>query len=505
MRENIVKATILVSIMTIINKPLGFIREAIIASYYGASSQTDAFFLAQNMPGLLFPAVCVSLSTAFLTLFISKSVIDGSEKANNFASSAITLNLIIAGILSLLAFIFSPFIVKLFAPGFDEETLILAVKLTRIVMSSFILLMLKHMLSAVLNSKKIYIGDQVAGIFYNITIIGFIILIGNIYGIIGLTWIFLCGYLVQDIVLICLIIRKFKFRLTNKIITSDTKKMLRIAGPILIGNSVIQINNIVDKMLASGLNSGSVSALSYSNTLNSFVIAIVITSLSTVLYPTMSDYIARDDKSELINSITKSISMIIIVLTPISIITTIYAKDVVKIAYGRGSFGEEAIILTSSVLAFYGLSYIFTGIREVVTKAFYAYKDTKTPMVNGIISVVLNIVLSIMLTYVMGISGIALGTTLALFIASILFIVSLKKKIPELTFSDIRYTIYKIIISSGIMFFVMLVVNYNLAGHSAIVRFIIATLTGFMIYFGLLLILKCKELQSLINLFKRKL
>lgn len=504
MEGKLIKAAILVSIMTIISKPLGFIREAIIAAYYGATSQTDAFFLAQNMPALLFPAVCMSLSTAFLTMYVSKSIKDGEQEGNEFAYSAILFNIVISSVLSLFAFIFSPIIVKLFAPGFDRETLLLATKLTRIVMSSFMLLMLKYMLSSILNSKEFYIGDQIAGILYNATIIGITILAGNQFGVYGLTWTFIFGYIVQDIVLIYLTGKRFSFKLPKKIITNDTKWMFKIAFPILIGNSVVQLNGIVDKVLASGLESGTVSALSYSTTLNSFVISIIITSLSTVLYPTMTNYIARDNKEKLIESITKSIIMLIIILTPISIITAIYAGDVVRIAYGRGSFGEEAVVLTSSALMFYGLSYMFTGIKEVTTKVFYAYKDTKTPMINSIISVGLNIIFSIILSRFMGVAGIALGTTLATVIATFIFLRSIKRKIPELSFGDFKNTFYKIIISSGVTTISVILFKFISRDLSSLIRFVLVTAIGFTIYIGILYILKCNELQLIIQFVKQR-
>lgn len=504
MEGKIIKAAMLVSIMTIISKPLGFIREAIIAAYYGANAQTDAFFLAQNMPALLFPAVCMSLSTAFLTMYVSKSIKYGEQEGNEFANSAILFNIAISGILSLFAFIFSPIIVKLFAPGFDKETLLLATKLTRIVMSAFMLLMLKYMLSSVLNSKEFYIGDQIAGILYNATIIGITILVGNRFGVYGLTWTFIFGYIVQDIVLIYLTRKRFRFKLPEKIITNDTKQMFKIAFPILIGNSVVQLNGIVDKVLASKLESGTVSALSYSNTLNSFVISIIITSLSTVLYPTMTDYIARDDKERLIESITKSIIMLVLILAPISIITAIYSGDVVKIAYGRGSFGEEAVVLTSSALMFYGLSYMFIGIKEVTTKVFYAYKDTKTPMINSIISVGLNIIFSIILSRYMGVAGIALGTTLSTVIATLIFLFSIKRKIPELSFDDFRNTFYKIIIASCITTISIIFFKFISRDFSSLVRFLLVTVIGFMIYLCTLYILKCNELHTIIRFIKQK-
>ena len=504
MKGNILKAAILVSIMTIINKPLGFIREAIIAAYYGASSETDAFFLAQNMPMLLFPTVCMALSTAFITLYVDKSLKDSEEEGSKFACLAVVFNLVIAGILSLFAFVFSPFIVKIFAPGFDKKTLLLATRLTRIVMSAFVFTMIQYMLGAVLRSKKFYLGSNIAGILYNLTIISVTLFIGSRFGVYGLTWTFILGHLVQSIVLIVLAGRRFRFKMPRLVINDDIKQMFKIAVPILIGNSVVQLNSIVDKMLASGLEKGAVSALSYSNTLNSFVITIIISSLTTVLYPTMADYISRGDKTNLINSISSSITMLVLLLTPISIITSIYSKDIVNITYGRGSFDYRASILTSSALQFYGLSFVFTGIREVGTSLFYAYKNTRVPMINGTISVGLNIIFSIILSKFMGIAGIALGTTLALLITTILFLISIKRKIPEISLSGFKKTFYKIAIASVIMLISIVFLKFYTERLSSFIRFSLVTILGFLIYICILYILKCDELIKIKKFVKKR-
>jgi len=504
MKNKIFKAAILVSVMTIINKPLGFIRQAIIAAYYGVSSQTDAFFLAQNMPSLLLPAVCTALSTAFITIYVSKLIKDGEKEGNNFASSAIVFNLIVAGVLSLLIFIFSPFIVKVFAPGFDKETLLLATKLTRIVMSIFAFTMLQYMLDAVLKSNKFYIGSQITGILYNLIIISITLMIGNKFGVYGLTWTFVIGHIAQSILLIILSKKKLEFKFPKLGMNDDIKQMFKIAIPILIGNSVVQLNNIVDKMLASYLEKGAVSALSYSNTLNSFVITIIITSLSTVLYPTMADYISRDDKNNLINSISNSIIMLVLVLAPISIITSIYSRDVVSIAYGRGSFDINAIMLTSSALRFYGLGFVFIGIKEIGAKLFYAYKDTRAPLTNGVISVGLNIVFSIVLSRFMGIAGIALGTTISLFITTILYFISIKRKIPEISLNNFINTFIKIIIAGLIMAISIVVFKFISKDLSSLVRFSLVTVLGFIIYISLLYILRCNELIEIIKFIKGK-
>ena len=149
-KNNIITATIIVSIIAILGKFLGYAREAIIAAYYGANALTDAFFFAQGMPAMIFPAVCSSLSTAFISLYVSKTYQEGKTEGDRFASRALLASLTIAILLSCVALFILPIIVPIFAPGFKGTTLSLAINLSRIVMGSFALIMAHYMLTAVL-------------------------------------------------------------------------------------------------------------------------------------------------------------------------------------------------------------------------------------------------------------------------------------------------------------------------------------------------------------------
>lgn len=502
--QSIFKASIIVSIIVIAGKFFGFARDAVIAAYYGTNWETDAFFFAQSMPSMIFPAVCSSLSTAFISLYVSHTIEKGEESGERFASRMLISTTIIALVLSVLAIVFAPWIVPIFAPGFTEIQVKLAIHLTRLTMGAFVFSMITYMLSAILNSKKLFYGSQISALGFNITVILITIGLGQGQGMEALTLTTILGHLIQVVILIAIIWDNFDFTIRINPFHSDTKLLIKLALPILFGNSIVQINNIVDKMLASLLEGGAVSALSYSGNLNRFVMGVFMTTLSTVIYPSLTTSYANNDLKKFKNDLISSLSILPIIILPISIITTIFSTDIVSIVYERGSFNVSSTQLTSSALKFYAGMYVFSSIQEIIIRAFYALKDTKTPMVNSAVAVVANSIISIILMKIIGIGGIALGTTISTALATIILWFSLKKKLPNLELTPMSRTILKIILSAIVMIVVLLLTQQYLSLLSPLLRFLIVTIEGFIVYFGSLTLLKCRELMIIYDILKRR-
>lgn len=506
-KDRILTASIIVTLVSVVGKFIGFGRDAVIASYYGADWQTDAFFLAQSMPGVIFPAVCNSLSTAFLTVYVTKCV-EEQKEAEIYGSKAITFSTLLAIVLSSIAILLAPLFVPLFAPGFTAAQSALAVHLTRITMSTFALIMLEYMLGSVLSAKKKFYGAQIAALFFNASIILITIILGKHQDMDALTYTVVIGHIIQIVLLVLFVKGNLRYSFSFKILDDDMKGLVKLTMPIILGNSIVQINNIVDKILSSLFGSGAMSALSYSNTLNRFVTGIVITTLSTVIYPVLTEHFSKGNTADFSLTINKSISIGFIILLPVSIITTTCAQDIVKIVYYRGSFDNNAATLTSSALSFYGMMYVFTAIQEIVTRAFYGMKDTKTPLRVATIAIIGNSVLSYFFSKSIGFGGIALGTTVSTVLAAVLLIASLKKRVDEINLAELTRSLWKFLASALIMLLTVYIIKRYSTGMGVIPRFIIISLCVFMMHCVVLYILKCKELIDVktyvINLISKR-
>lgn len=503
-KHQLLNITIIVSFIAILGKVIGFLREAVIAAFFGATAQTDAFFFAQSMPAMIFPAVCSSISNAFIAMYVTKLTQSGEEEGARFVSRSLTVALLIAIILSILAFIFTPYIVPILAPGFIGETLDLAIFLTRIVMASFLLIMAHYMLGAILNARKFFYGVQIAGLLFNLFVIVVTLFLGKEQSIVVLTLTVIVGHIVQIFVLLLFCKGKVKIKVGLNLFHKDVKGLIILSLPILFGNSIIQLQIIVDKIIASLLGEGTISALSYASSLNTIVTGVFIASFSTVLYPTLTENAAMRDMKLYSENLMQSLSGLIIILIPISIITMIFSTDIVTAVFERGNFDREATKLTSTALFYYAVMYTFMAIRAVITNAFYAVKNTKTPMINSSIGVAIHIVCSIILSRYIGIAGIALGASISSIIAAFLLLFNVQKTIPSLHLLHLVPLVKKIALAGLITWIVLLFFAQYLQITQPFVRFILATVLGFSVYSGTLLLLKCRELLTLVTVIKDK-
>lgn len=503
-KNELLRDTFFITLLIIFSKILGFAREALIAFFYGANWQTDAFFFSQGMPGMIFPAVCNSIALAFTSCYVIHITMKGEKSADLYASRILTASLGLGLILGLLGVIFAPILVRLFAPGFNGEQLTLAIHLTKLTMGAFVLIMAQYMLSAILNSKKLFIGSQIAGIFYNVVIILITIFLGRRQNMDILTLTVVFGLLIQVLVLFICCRGHFKYSLGISPFHKDTFSLFRLALPIFFGNSIIQINNIVDKFLCSSLSEGSLSALSYALTLDSLVVSVFVMSLSTILYPMLTADAASGNMSNYGKNIMQSIIVLCLILVPISFITVISSEDIVKIVFGRGSFDKNAVSLTSIALACYAPRFVLFGIREVLTRGFFAIQDTKSPMFNSAIGVVCNIILSIVLVRFYGIAGIALGTTISSFIIAVLLLITATKKIETFKVNIFLKILGKQLIAGTLSILVLKKFHHLVNIQLPIVRFSTNVIIVFIIYFSVIFLICKKDMKLLFSLKKNK-
>lgn len=503
-KHSLLRSTLWVTLLILLGKCFGFIREAMIAAYYGANAQTDAFFFAQGMPSMIFPAVGNSLALAFTPLFVARITTQVREKADRYASRMLTAALGIGVVLGMLGTLLAPLIVPLFAPGFHGEQLRLAVHLTRLTMGAFVLTIAQYMLAAILNSNQFFIGSQVAGLLYNLSIISVTFALGRGQSTDVLTLTVIGGMVVQVTTLAVCCRRRFHYTPWQPPVHPDTAELFRMALPILLGNSIVQINNIVDKALGSTLAEGSLSALSYSGSLNALVTSIFVMSLSTVLYPTLTTDAASGNMERYGKNLLQSLSGLSLLLVPISCITALCAQDIVTIVFARGSFDCTAVELTVVVLGFYAPMYIFCGIREVLTRGFFALQNTKTPMINGAIGVSCNILFSLLFVRYLGIAGIALGTTISAFVVAVLLLYSAHKHIPSLTLRPFFRGFGKQLVAGAVLMAALLVFHRFVFLSLSLLRFATDTALGFSVYFITLFLLRSEEVELITALITRK-
>lgn len=508
--SKVARTTIGLMIITILSKILGFIKEIILVSIYGAGMTTDAYITAMNIPTVIFSTIGVALATAFIPLYYEVKKDSDEKGALKFANNVFNIVIIVSVFLSIVGFIFAEPLVKIFAINFQGEKLALAVNFTKVLIFGMIFIGLTNITKCWLNIKDNFIIPGMSLIPYNIIIIISIPLSAT-----GNVNILAIGALVAMIVQFLFqypATKKNGFKYSAYINFNDKyiKKMLTLILPVFIGVGVNQLNTVVDRSLASTLGDGIITVLSSANRLNTFIQAIFISTIVSVIYPKLSKLASDGDEIKFINAIKDSINIVIILIIPISVGAIVLADPVVRIVFQRGKFDAMASALTSSALIAYSIGMLGFALRDIMNKVFYSLKDTKTPMINGGLSMLINIFLNFIFIKFMGHIGLALATSISSIICIILMFGSLRKKIDYFGQDKILKVLIKSTFAACLMGIItnMAYVILSKALGQGFTQDIISLLcsisVGGVVYAILVLLLKVDEAYIILNIINKK-
>lgn len=511
--SKVAKAALGLMVATLLSKILGFGRELTLASAYGASGTSDAFLVAMNIPAVIFTAIGTSLGTAFIPIYCEVNSKKGEKESLKFTNNVFNIVVLICLFLSVIGVIFTPILVKLFAIGFEGETLKQAVYFTRVMILGLAFLGMSYIMMAYLQVKDNFIIPGLMPIPYNLLIIISILVSVKINPNL-LPWGTLFGLSLQFFFQLPFAMKKgYRYKPYATLSDENIKKMLFLIGPVLIGVAVTQVNSIVDRTIASTLVEGSISALNYATKLNQFVMGMFIVSISSVIYPVLSRLSSENNKEKFNESIVRSINTVILLIIPISVGAIILANPIVKILFQRGEFDARATQMTAVALTFYSIGMLGYGLRDILGKVFYSLQDTKTPMINGVIAMSLNIILNISFVKFtnMQLAGLAFATSISSLVTITLLFFSLRRKIGNFGEKNIFSVLAKSLISAGLMAIVT-TFSYkfinNILGQGFIQNVItlgLAVLAGAIVYGISIILLKVSEVNVIIDGIKSKL
>jgi putative peptidoglycan lipid II flippase len=489
----------------IISKALSLIREIAIAGFFGVTSSTDAYFVAAGFVTNIFFGITIALSTVFLPYYIQSKKNKTRDELSREFSSLFSSLLVFSLIIILLLYFLAPIIVKLIAPTYIDQIFHETVLYLRIYSISILFSLLTNMLTALFNAEKRYGFGAIASLVYSLTSIIFMVLLKDIFGVASLVISIPVSFFIQLLILLFNVRKYIKIKLTFRQIMNPTvKKILSLMIPVLLSSATIQINQLLTRSIATGLEEGSVSILSYSSTLFNFVSTLIMTSFITVMFTEFSTAVKDNDNLRMSSLMTKSINIIVIILIPISVITLIYSNDIVSIAYGRGAFDSNSVRLTAVCLSIYAVAFVFDSIRNLFVKAFYSSNNMRTPLINSIISFVITVGLSLLLSKILGIYGIILAIVISIILSAIFLGYSAQNKIVTFQGYTLFTTAWKVLLSSIITVFILILIKSYTDNIPSIFRFLIAISSGFTVYFGILTILKCSEILHLIKTIYNK-
>jgi len=493
------KTALFMAVLTLLSKIMGFLREVFMAGFFGTSFINDAYVMATAIPGIIFAGIFTSVSVSYMPIFSETVEKRGIKEGNKFTSEAITIVAAIAIIISILGIVFSDQVISIFAAGYEGETAALTSFYLKITFSQIIFTGAIGLLKAYLEYKGIFLAPIVTGYLQS----GFIlitIIIGAIYSHYLLPWGVLIGSILHIVALWFVAYRK-GFKYTPSLEIGDsTKKIVALAIPVFIGSTVNQVNSFVDKMLASGLSEGSVGALNYANLLIQMIITITITVIVTIIYPRLTQSLARDDFDRFNDFVSKGMNIIVIIALPCALGAMLYSEEVISLIYERGAFDATSTDLTGSAFFFYAIGLTFIALNAFFVKIFYSMQDMRTPVICGAIGAAINIVANLLLIGPMEHRGLALGTSIAAFVNLALLNIMMRRRHAKVRLVESRKKLLGIVFSAIISVALSYIAYCFLADIPMIAALLIAVIVAAVIYLVLLKFFKVEELEMLKNL-----
>jgi putative peptidoglycan lipid II flippase len=438
--HSIIGAATIVGVLAFVSRFMGFIRDRILAGEFGAGDTLDVYYAAFKIPDLLFGLIVVgALSASFIPLFLSRNSDPQRDRgAWDFANNVVHIVAISMIALSVVLAIFAEPLSHFFAPGFPGYKLDQVVSFTRVVLIAQVLLAISMVYGSVLQSHKRFFLYSLAPIFYNLGIIIGAVWLVDLVGVIGLAWGVVLGsalHLITQILGVSKTGYRYKWKLNFG--DRDTRTMFRLMGPRTLGIAIGQLLFLILSIFATTLESGSVTIFQFAYNIEFFAVGIFGVSLAIAVFPTLAQEAAHDNRDEFTRTLITTTRQIFYFLIPMTLLFLILRAQIVRVVVGAGEFDWNATILTADTLAFFALTLIPQSLVFVFSRAFYALKDTITPLTCAIVSALIGILTAFSLEDSFGVIALSIGYSLAAIIQCATMWVLLRQRMGSLRESEL--------------------------------------------------------------------
>ena len=494
------KIIIIVIMFNIMSKLFAFFRELSLAYFFGASSLTDAYIVAFSIPTVIFGIIGLGIMNGYIPIYNQIKEISGNEMSKKFTINFSNIMMFLCFFVFLFGFLFSPYLVKLFSYGFDKDTLEKASLFTKISLFSIFPIMLVAIFSGYLQLNNKFFAVAFIGVPTNLLyIIGtyvsyknnnFLLLVFFTNFALFFQFIFLCPFIFKT---------GYRHNFKINIYDKNLHQLSILSIPIILGTSLEQINILIDRTVASNLGSGAITILNYAGKLNGAILSLSIIAILNILFPKFSSLVSQNNIEKLKEQVKYIINMIFIFAFPIMFGIIILSKEISMFIFGRGNLDKNLVLTIAKCLSYYSLCFVALCLRDLSTKIFYSFKNSRTPVINSSIGIILNIILNIVLSKYLGVSGIALATSISTIFISVLLFYNLKKYNIYLEKSNL-VVFYKVILASFFMGIVVYISKKYFILLGKLNIFIYVIISGIS-YISAISILKIEEIKDLFKLF----
>lgn len=506
----------------VVSRILGYLRDVFIYASFGQNRLTDAYNAAFSIPDFLYMLlVGGALSSAFipvLSSYIANHQEEEGWKVSSIIYSCVMVLLVIGVAIGI---IFTPQLIQLLVPGFDAASMKLTITLTRIMFAQVFFMCLSGISMGILNSYKKFAAPAIGSMIYNLgIIIGGLLLMKPIeaiwpgYGIAGFSIGVVLGAALNFFVQVPALKKvglKFHFSLNFR--HPGVRKILVLIFPVFIGLAVSQINLFVTQNIASMFSAGIVAALHTAQRLMQLPIAIFAIAIAVAFFPTMTSYASRGEMKEFKRSTIMGLRTVLFVTIPSTIALAVLRTPIIRFMFEFESskFTAESTAITANALFFYCIGIFAYGAIHILSRSFYSLQDTKTPVKASIISIIVNIVLSITLSRLADYIGLALAYSLAGIFNMALLLYLLRRKVGPMGGRTLASSAIKTVIASAgmglVVLLVQLVCNQLLpmaAKWSQLIELLLCCGVGVAVFIAIASLLKMEEAKMVMDILARR-
>ena len=452
--RRIALAALVVMVFFVLSRFTGLAREIFIGARFGTGGDYDAYLAAFRIPDLIFQLVAGgALGSAFIPVFAQPWTRGDQSAAWLLFSRVLTLVTLLLMALALLAALFAgPLVARIIAPGFTAEQQALTVALMRTMLLGTVVFGASGLVMGALNATQHFLWPAAAPVVYNAAIIAAAWLFAPRFGIPALAWGVVAGSLLHLLVQLPQLVHTGA-RYTPDMTLRDAgvSEVMRLMGPRVLGLFFVQMHFLVNTILASGLATGSLSALNYAWLIMLLPLGIFGQSVATAVFPAFSAQVAQGDRAGMQRTFGQTLRSVLFLIVPSAVGLLLLGRPIITMLLQRGEFTASSAALVATALSFYVLGLAGHATLEIVVRAFYALHNTWTPVLVGVAAMVLNIVLGLLLVRPLSFGGLALANSTATTIEALLLLWLLRRVMGGIDAVRLGDSLLRTVAASAIM------------------------------------------------------
>jgi putative peptidoglycan lipid II flippase len=514
-QNTILSAAFVLSASSAANALLGFLKNRLLATYFGVDKDLTIFYTADRLPNLIYSVLIVgAVSTVFIPTFTNLRK-RNEKSAFETATAIVVATLAVFLLVGTCLYIWAPRIIELLAVGsFSPGEILLGSHIMRLMLIAQVFLVGGSIVTSILQSYKYFLVPALAPVFYNIGMILGIIFLSDKIGVFGPTYGILLGALLHFGIQIPLFLKSdFRFAWANPFKNVNFKKALLLVPPRIIQVTLANIVQTINNSLALLISSPSVIYLKFATQLQYFPVSIFGMSMAAAALPTLASQGDEKSHHKFLNSLYTSIHQMLFLVMPLSAILFVLRVPAVRIVYGARNFPWEGTVHTSIALAFFSISIFAQSANFILTRAFFALKNTKTPVLISLVTAIINVLTATVFTTLFGFGawGIALTYSITTFIDTFLLVGALKKEVKEMSLKRLLVPFLKIseatLLMMGTLYGGLKLLDVHVLDTTKTINLLIltfvTTLMGGIVYLIFTKLLKVEEIELLYKLLRK--